>query len=485
MSQKMQLFVNVEREMPPKRSAEERRADFGEIYQELDARAGQAQASRCAQCGVPYCQVGCPLHNNIPDWLMLNAAGRHREAYELSAATNPMPEVCGRICPQDRLCEGRCVIEQASFGTVTIGAVERQITERAWEQGWVRPISAEVQREQSVGIIGSGPAGLAAAEALCSAGYRVTIYERSDRAGGLLIYGIPNFKLEKSVVKRRIERLEQGGVVFKLGVAIGVALSLSELRQAHDAVLIATGVYRARQLSLPGSELPGLVPALDYLIAENKRGLAAQAGAQAGPNTPEGRRLSAAGKHVVVVGGGDTAMDCVRTAIRQGARSVTCLYRRDRDNMPGSAREVAHAEEEGVRFCWLAQPAALLGGEKLKALQAQRMRLALPDALGRRAVRPRDDDFFELPADLVIEALGFSPERLSELFSCPELAHNPDGTLVVDEDLQTKVPGVFAAGDIYRGASLVVWALVDGRRAAAAIHHYLLSSRERRAGGIQ
>ncbi len=300
---------------------------------------------------MPFCQTHCPLHNNIPDWLRMTAEGRLREAYDLSQATSAMPEVCGRICPQDRLCEGNCVIEQSGHGTVTIGAVERYLSDKAWEEGWVAPLRPMREREQSVGIIGSGPAGIAAADLLRTRGYKVTVYDRHDRPGGLLIYGIPNFKLEKEVVERRTARLAEGGVEFKLGFDVGRDATLDELRGRHDAILIATGVYKARELSAPGVGSQGVVASLDYLIASNRTGLGDEVEAV------RSGALSAEGKDVVVVGGGDTAMDCVRTAVRQGARSVTCLYRRDRINMPGSMREVAHAEEEGVVFEWLAAPA--------------------------------------------------------------------------------------------------------------------------------
>ncbi|MBM3541899.1 MAG: NAD(P)-dependent oxidoreductase, partial [Alphaproteobacteria bacterium] len=347
MSTDMLKFVSRERAMPAKREADERRADFDEIFKEFDAPAAAAQAARCSQCGIPFCQTHCPLHNNIPDWLMLAAQGRLEEAYEVAAATNNMPEICGRICPQDRLCEGACVIEQSGHGTVTIGAVEKYITETAWERGWVKVPAPARELGQSVGVIGAGPAGLAAAEELRKRGYAVDVYDRYDRMGGLLVYGIPNFKLEKHAVARRVERLSQAGVRFRANVDIGRTVSFEALRAKHDAILIATGVYKATELAVPGVGLGNVVQALDYLVTANRTGL--------GDAVPafESGALDARGKRVVVVGGGDTAMDCVRTAVRQGAASVSCLYRRDRKNMPGSAREVRHAEEEGVDFVWL------------------------------------------------------------------------------------------------------------------------------------
>ena len=466
MAERMLKFTVVERSTPEKRAADARAHDFHEIYRDfIDAKAAE-QASRCSQCGVPFCQSHCPLHNNIPDWLRMTAEGRLEEAYALSQATNSMPEICGRICPQDRLCEGNCVIEQSGHGTVTIGAVERYLTDKAWEEGWVRPLSAGESRGQSVGVVGAGPAGLAAAERLVELGYKVTVYDRHDRPGGLLIYGIPGFKLEKDVVERRTKRLADGGVEFRLGFEVGRDATLPELKQRHDSVLVATGVYAARDLAVPGAGSEGVVPALEYLIASNRE--------QLGDGAVE-PRLNAAGRNVVVVGGGDTAMDCVRTAIRQGAESVTCLYRRDRANMPGSVREVAHAEEEGVVFEWLAAPKAITG-EALAAagVRAVRMRLGPPDASGRQSPEEVEGADFELKADLVIKALGFDPEDLPTTFQAQDLAVTRWGTLKTDfRSMMTSVPGVFAAGDIVRGASLVVWAIRDGRDAAEAIHRYL------------
>jgi glutamate synthase (NADPH/NADH) small chain len=471
-----QTFVITPRTGPARTPAADRVRDFSEIYADFGPVAGAGQSSRCAQCGVPFCQSGCPLQNNIPDWLRLAAEGRLEEAWRQSQATSTLPEICGRICPQDRLCEGACTLEQSGWETVTIGSVERWLGDMAFEKGWIEPIRPRAERGQSVGVIGAGPAGMAAADRLRSAGYAVTIYDRHDRAGGLLMYGIPGFKLEKPVVQRRLDRLAEGGVTFRLGVDVGGDLPFAEVRAAHDAVLVATGVYQARRLTAPGCGSTGVIPALDYLIASNRKGLG-----DAVPAFDSGA-LDAAGKRVVVIGGGDTAMDCVRTAVRQGAAAVTCLYRRDRDNMPGSAREVANAEEEGVVFEWLAAPRAVLGeADRVTGVRSQRMALAGQSADGRWSVEPVPDGEFDLAADLVIEALGFEPEDLLGLFAEPDLALTEWRTIrTAGHTKATTLEGVFAAGDIVRGASLVVWAVRDGQDAAAEIDAWL-SSRERAA----
>ncbi|MEO0623400.1 MAG: NAD(P)-dependent oxidoreductase [Pseudomonadota bacterium] len=471
MAQKMLKFTQREREMPEKRSPSERAEDFGEIYREYAAEKAADQAARCSQCGVPFCQTHCPLHNNIPDWLKLTAEGRLREAYEVSQETNTFPEICGRICPQDRLCEGSCVIEQSGHGTVTIGAVEKYITDTAWDEGWVQPIPVPEERPQSVGIIGAGPAGLAAADRLRRMGFQVTIYDRYDRSGGLLIYGIPGFKLEKPVVVRRNEQLEEAGVTFRLNVDIGGDVPFQYLRDTHDAVLIATGVYKARDLKAPGSGLAGIVPALEYLVASNRNGFG-----DAVPAFDDGT-LNAEGKRVVVIGGGDTAMDCVRTAVRQGATSVKCLYRRDRANMPGSQREVQNAEEEGVVFEWLSAPKGFTGDDRVSGVRAVRMRLGAPDVTGRQAPEEVPGSEFTEGCDLAIQALGFEPEDLIKMWGVEGLDVSRWGTIKADfRTHETSLPGVYAAGDIVRGASLVVWAIRDGREAADAIAERLVGA---------
>lgn len=464
----MLKFVGTAQAYPGKRGAELRAEDFREIADRYAVPTAEEQSSRCSQCGVPYCSVHCPLHNHIPDWLRLTAEGRLREAYALSNSTSTMPEICGRICPQDRLCEGNCVIEFSGHGAVTIGSVEKFITDTAWEEGWVEPVAVGPARGQSVGIVGAGPAGLAAAEYLREYGYEVHVYDRHDRAGGLLTYGIPGFKLEKHVVMRRIERLVQGGITFHLGFEVGREASLDALRERHDSLLIATGVYKARGIQAPGVGAAGIVEALEYLTASNRKGFG-----DAVPAFDDGS-LDARGKHVVVIGGGDTAMDCVRTAVRQGAVSVKCLYRRDRANMPGSQRETANAEEEGVEFVWLSAPEAFDGGDRVSGVRATRMRLGAPDASGRRAPELDPGGAFQLQADLVIKALGFEPEDLPRLFGAEGLGVTRWGTLRTDgRTMMTSLDGVFAAGDIVRGASLVVWAIRDGRDVAAHMHAWM------------
>ena len=468
MSKKMLKFTDIGQQTPPKREIELRKEDFKEIYDEFINDKATQQSSRCSQCGVPFCQIHCPLSNNIPDWLKLTAEGRLKEAYELSQSTNNMPEVCGRICPQDRLCEGNCVIEQSGHGTVTIGSVEKYITENAWANDWIKPLKIENEINQSVGIIGSGPAGLACAEQLRKSGYKVTIYDRYDRPGGLLIYGIPNFKLEKFVVERRTKLLKDSGIKFIQNFEVGKDATLEDLRQNHDAILIATGVYKAREIDLPGNDLENIFPAMDFLTASNKKGL--------GDNVElfDNGKLNAEGKDVVVIGGGDTAMDCVRTAVRQNAKSVKCLYRRDKDNMPGSAREVSNAEEEGVKFVWLSSPKEFKGKNKIESLIVNKIKLGEPDETGRRKPEVQKDSEFELNVNMVIKALGFDPEDLPNLFGSKKLQVSRWGTIKTDFDtMETNLSGVFAAGDIIRGASLVVWAIKDGRDAATSIKKFL------------
>ena len=468
MTKKMLQFVDLKQETPEKRGTEIRRDDFNEIYEDYITKKATEQSSRCSQGGVPFCQIHCPLSNNIPDWLKLTAEGRLKEAYEVSQSTNNMPEVCGRICPQDRLCEGNCVIEQSGHGTVTIGSIEKFITDTAWDKGWVKPFKVKRELKQSIGIIGAGPAGMACAEELRKSGYQVTIYDRYDRPGGLLIYGIPNFKLEKFVVERRTKLLKETGIKFIQNFEVGKDKTLYELKEKHDAILIATGVYKAREIDIPGQNLQNIFPAMDFLTASNRKGLGDKV------KLFDDGTLNAEGKNVVVIGGGDTAMDCVRTSIRQKAKSVKCLYRRDRDNMPGSAREVGNAIEEGVEFVWLTSPKRFIGAKKVEAVEVNKMKLGEADSSGRRRPEVEVGSEYKIPADLVIKSLGFDPENLPKLFNAKELVVTQWGTLKIDlKSMQTNLNGVFAAGDIVRGASLVVWAIRDGRDAAAQIEKYL------------
>jgi len=468
MAEKMLKFVKVNQQNPNKRKVDYRVEDFKEIYDQFIHDKAMLQSSRCSQCGIPFCQIHCPLINNIPDWIKLTAEGRLQEASELAHSTNNMPEICGRICPQDRLCEGNCVIEQSGHGTGTIGTVEKYITGTAWEKGWIKPIKVKKDLDQSIGIVGAGPAGLACAEELRKLGYQITIYDRYDRAGGLLIYGIPNFKLEKFVVERRTNLLKKGGIKFEHNIEIGKNKSLEELREKHDAVLVATGVYKSKEIKLPGNELKNIFPAMEFLTASNRKGLGDKV------EKFENGILNAENKNVVVIGGGDTAMDCVRTAIRQNAKSVKCLYRRDKENMPGSIREVNNAEEEGIEFLWQTNPKKFIGDNKISSIIVEKNKLGKPDPSGRKQPEPIPNSDFEVKADMAIKALGFDPEDLPKLFNNSNLSVSKWGTIKINmKSMETNLSGVFAAGDIVRGASLVVWAIRDGRDAAASMQKYL------------
>ena len=465
----MLKFTDFDQSYPDKVESKTRKDNFKEIYKGYIKDKAEEQASRCSQCGVPYCTVHCPLHNHIPDWLKLAAEDRLEEAYHLSSSTNNLPEMTGRICPQDRLCEGNCVIEQSGHGSVTIGSIEKYLTDTAFENNWVKPIHLEKYqiRNESIGIIGSGPAGLAAADELRKKGYKIEIYDRYDRAGGLLIYGIPNFKLEKDIVERRIKYLEDSGIKFNLNVNIGIDISFQQLQKKHDAILIATGVYKPRKLNIK-TNYPNIHPALEFLTASNKKGLGDEV------SLFDDGTLNAEGKDVIVIGGGDTAMDCVRTSVRQKAKSVKCLYRRDRENMPGSSREVLNAEEEGVEFIWQSIPKSFHGDSKIKEVVCAKTKLSDPDASGRQVPIELENSEFSLQADIVIEALGFDPEDLPSLFNEKNLPVTKWGTIKTSfSTLMTDIEGVFAAGDIARGASLVVWGIRDGRDAAESIHSFI------------
>ena len=473
MPSRMLKFVSVDQRMPDKRDAAVRREDFDEIYREFDPGRAADQAARCSQCGVPFCQVHCPLHNNIPDWLMLTAEGRLEEAYELAQATNNLPEICGRICPQDRLCEGNCVIEQAGHGTVTIGSVERYITETAWERGWVKPVRPPRELEASVGIIGAGPAGLAAAEELRRRGYRVDIYDRYDRVGGLLVYGIPNFKLEKDVVARRAKLIAEAGVTFHLNFEVGRDATLQELRQRHAALLIATGVYKGRDIKVPGAGLAGVVPALDYLTASNRQGLGDQV-----PAIDDGT-LDTRDKHVVVVGGGDTGMDCVSNAMREGAKQVRLLDvypavpesgRYDFTPWPMQPRrlQTTYALEEGGEREFGREVIALEGEDGHVA----RARARRVTGTSSRTLVPVPDSEYTEPADLVLIAIGFTNPEHEGLLSDLGVDLDRRGNVKAGA-FKTSVEDVYAAGDVRVGASLVVTAIAEGRRCARVVDRAL------------
>ncbi len=458
---------------PSKTEPEKRIKDFQEIYSQFGKNDSVEQSSRCSQCGIPYCQIHCPLNNNIPDWLRYIAEGRLEEAYQVSASTNAFPEVCGRVCPQDRLCEGNCVVEQAGFGAITIGNLEKYLTEIAWEKGWVKNLSSQNQYKQKVAVIGSGPAGMAASAYLIQNGYKVDVYEKNDRAGGLMIYGIPNFKLDKKIVERRTEWLTDSGVLFNLNTEVGKNISFQDLEKDYDAILIATGVYKARQLDIDTSSVNNSIPALDFLIESNRTGL--------GDSPSKNKFLTAKDKHVVVIGGGDTAMDCVRTAIRQQAKEVTCLYRRNKENMPGSAREVLNAEQEGIKFNWLSVPSKIISDSTTATSMTYKVAtLGEVDESGRR--KPIDTGVEkQIKSDLIIQALGFEPEDLNHNFKT-NIELTSWKTVKVDfKKFQTSNPKIFAAGDIVRGASLVVWAIHDGREVAKSIHNFLQSSKIKKA----
>ncbi|GAB4196169.1 MAG: FAD-dependent oxidoreductase [Wenzhouxiangellaceae bacterium] len=467
MSERDFHFLKVVRRDPDKLPAEERINHFGEIYGHYDIDTAVSQAARCLDCGNPYCEWQCPVHNYIPNWLKLIENGQLFKAAELSHATNSLPEICGRICPQDRLCEGACTLNDG-FGAVTIGSIEKYITDEALKQGW-RPDLSHVQPSgKRVAIIGAGPAGLACADVLARHGVQPVVYDRYDRIGGLLTYGIPPFKLDKQIVETRRELLEGMGVVFKLNTEVGHDISMQTLIDEHDAVFIGIGTYQAVAGNFPGEDLPGVQPALPYLIANVRHVLGLSDDAP-----------SMAGQRVVVLGGGDTAQDCNRTAIRQGAASVTCVYRRDEENMPGSRREVANAREEGVEFLFNQQPVAIIGDGKVSGVKVVTTRLGEAESPKGRC-RPEIVAGSEriLPADRVIIAFGFRPQPPAWLAEQGITTHD-DGRIRVNggaqaqHAFQTSHEKVFAGGDIVRGADLVVTAVFEGREAARGILDYL------------
>lgn len=458
----------VARELPPKRAVAERICDFDEIYGLFDEVTARAQASRCINCPDPPCARMCPLGNRIPEWLGLVADGRFLDAAELSRSTSNMPEICSRVCPQERLCEGACTLNGPS-DPVSIGAVEKFINEYAFAHQVVDAAVAP-PNGLKVAVVGSGPGGMACADELAKRGYAVTIFEAQSRAGGLLVNGIPSFKLEKRIVERRLDLLRRRGVTFRRGVKVGRDVSLSSLREQFDAVYLAIGAQKPKPLDVPGAELQGVFHALPFLIQKNLD--------EASDQPP----IEVAGKRVVVFGGGDTAMDCLRTAIRSGARKAICIYRRDLENMPGSRREYANAVEEGARFLFLTNPSALIGnGAGLVAeVRCLRMELGEPDAKGRRKPQPIPGSEFTLPVDVVLVAYGFDAVPIFAAGNSDKIDVNEWGGVIVDANQMTSVPGIFAGGDLVRGPDLVVRAVRDSREAAAGIDKFLSTRSEPR-----
>lgn len=459
----------IARESPPKRDARERISDFDEIYFLYDETTARAQASRCINCPDPPCaKRGCPLGNRIPEWLALTADGRFLEAAELSRSTSNMPEICGRVCPQERLCEGACILNARS-DPVSIGAVEKFINEYAFAHNGVDGAVADPNGFK-VAVVGSGPGGIACADELSKLGYAVTVFETQSRAGGLLVNGIPSFKLEKSIVDRRLNLLQRRGVTFRCGVKVGRDVPLSILREQFDAIYLAVGAQKPKELGIPGADLSGVFHALPFLIQKNLG------------ETSEHPPIEIAGKRVAVLGGGDTAMDCLRTAIRCGARETVCIYRRDLENMPGSRKEYYNAVEEGAEFMFLTNPIALSGNSNGEVAEARcvRMELGEPDAKGRRKPQTIPGSDFTVPVDVVLVAFGFDPVPIFAAGNSDKIDINSWGGVVVDPNQMTSVPGVFAGGDLVRGPDLVVRAVRDSRKAASGIHNYLSAQKRAR-----
>jgi len=460
-------FVDVPRRDPAKKPATERRQEFTEIYGNFNADTVTEQADRCLACGNPYCEWKCPVHNYIPNWLKLIAEGNLTEAAEMSHRTNSLPEICGRICPQDRLCEGACTLND-DFGAVTIGSIEKYISDTAFAQGW-RPDMSDVKPTgKRVAIIGAGPAGLGCADILVRNGVAPVVFDRHPEIGGLLTFGIPEFKLEKDVVKNRRAILEEMGVEFRLNIEIGKDMPLQTLLDEYDAVFLGMGTYTYMQAGIPGEDLPGVHAALDFLIANiNHRKDWAKSADEF---------IDMGGKRVVVLGGGDTAMDCNRTAVRQGAQSVQCAYRRDEANMPGSKREVANAKEENVAFLWNRQPVEVVGNGKVEGIKLVTTQLGEPDEHGRRHPEIIADSEEIIPADAVVVAFGFRPSP-ADWFADFNIEIDDRGRVVAPAQNkyqhQTTNPKIFAGGDMVRGSDLVVTAVYEGRQAAEGILDFL------------
>ena len=460
-------FLDVGRFDPSKKTPDERKINFVEIYGEYNQVQAANQAHRCLDCGNPYCEWKCPVHNYIPDWLKLVNEGNIIEAADLCHSTNSLPEVCGRVCPQDRLCEGACTLNDG-FGAVTIGSIEKYITEKAFDMGWKPDLSHRKWTDKKVAVIGAGPAGIACADVLTRSGIKSHVYDRNQEIGGLLTFGIPEFKLEKSVIKRRRKILEEMGISFHLGKEIGKDVPFKSIYEDHDAVFLAMGTYTSLEGGFKGEKLPGVYKALDYLIANTKKLL------NMSKNKEE--YINFKGKKVVVLGGGDTAMDCNRTAIRQGAKSVTCLYRRDEKNMPGSRREVKNAKEEGVIFDFNIQPIDILGNTKVEGVKVVKTELGERDQNGRQVPLPIPGSEKIYDADVVIIAFGFraSPAKWFENFN---IETKKNGLVVAKEDqeykFQTSNKKIFSGGDMVRGSDLVVTAIWEGREAGKSIIEYV------------
>lgn len=460
-------FLDIPRTDPPKTPAVIRIHKSNEIYGQFDAKGAGEQAGRCLACGNPYCEWKCPVHNYIPNWLKLIEEGNLFEAAELSHKTNSLPEVCGRVCPQDRLCEGACTLNDG-FGAVTIGSIEKYITDEAVKQGWRPDMSGVVKTGKRVAIIGAGPAGLGCADVLTRNGVQAVVYDRNPEIGGLLTFGIPEFKLEKHVVQTRRMLLEGMGVEFRLNTEIGKDITCQQLLDEYDAVFLGMGTYKYMQGGFPGETLPGVYEALPYLIANINRPL----GFEKNPAD----FIDMKDRRVVVLGGGDTAMDCNRSAIRQGAASVTCAYRRDEANMPGSRREVANAKEEGVQFLWNRQPVEIVGKGKVEGVKVMTTELGAPDARGRRTPQPVAGSEEIIPADRVVIAFGFRPNPaawLADLNVQLDAQDRVQAPAKATFKHQTTHPKIFAGGDMVRGSDLVVTAVFEGREAAQGILDYL------------
>ncbi|HCN99552.1 MULTISPECIES: FAD-dependent oxidoreductase [unclassified Methylophaga] len=459
-------FLDVGRVDPKKLDANVRKQQFGEIYGEFDASQAAEQSDRCLECGNPYCEWKCPVHNYIPNWLKLISEGNLEQAAELAHQTNTLPEICGRVCPQDRLCEGACTLNDG-FGAVTIGSVEKYITDTALTQGWRPDLSNVVDTGKRVAVIGAGPAGLGAADVLVRNGVKPVVFDRYPEIGGLLTFGIPEFKLEKEVVKRRREVMEGMGIEFRLNTEVGKDVEFDALLEEYDAVFLGMGTYTYMKGGFPGEELPGVYEALPYLVANNKKLL----------DLPSENYVSLEGKRVVVLGGGDTAMDCNRTAIRQGAKNVICAYRRDEENMPGSRREVNNAREEGVEFMWNRQPIEIVGdGNKVTGVKVVTTAMGEPDERGRRRPEPVAGSEEIISADAVVIAFGFRPSP-APWFEKFNVSIDDGGRVVAPAEgncaYQTTNPKIFAGGDMVRGSDLVVTAVWEGRQAAEGILDYL------------